>query len=112
LADDESKPPTDVAFIHGRTPDGEGLSLIRRREDRLEVGTARPLKDGVPLEGEVVTLKQRADAPLLYDVKVEYDARTQATQSTGHKGPPKVASDEYRANWDRIWKRDEAKLAN
>lgn len=111
---DEKKPPTDVALIHGRTPDGEGLQIIRRREDRIEVGAARPLKQGSPIHGEVVTLTPRKDAPWLCDVKVEFDARNEAPAEgrSSSGGPPKVASDEYRRNWDRIWKRDEPELAN
>jgi hypothetical protein len=39
----------DVALIHGKTPDGEGLRILRKREDRLELGAVRPLKEGMPI---------------------------------------------------------------
>lgn len=113
LEGDDKKPPTDVALIHGRTPDGEGLRIIRRREDRIELGAARPLKEGMPIQGEVVTLTPRAESPLLCDVKVEFDARPEAAREVrAAQGPPKVASEQYRTNWDLIWKRDEPELAN
>jgi hypothetical protein len=113
LEGDDKKPPTDVALIHGRTPDGEGLRIIRRREDRIELGAARPLKEGMPIQGEVVTLTPRPESPLLCDVKVEFDARPEAAREVrAAQGPPKVASEQYRTNWDLIWKRDEPELAN
>jgi hypothetical protein len=113
LEGDDKKPPTDVALIHGRTPDGEGLRIIRRREDRIELGAARPLKEGMPIQGEVVTLTPRAESPLLCDVKVEFDARPESAREVrAAQGPPKVASEQYRTNWDLIWKRDEPELAN
>lgn len=109
----EKKPPTDVALIHGKTPDGEGLHIIRRRDDRIEFGAVRPLKEGAPIHGEVVTLMPRKDAPWVCDVKVEFDGRSEAArEGRSSAGPPKVASDEYRRNWDRIWKRDEPELVN
>lgn len=114
LEGDVKKPPADVALIHGRTPDGEGLHIIRRRDDRIELGAARPLKQGAPIQGEVVTLTPRKDTPWLCDVKVEFDGRSEAAREgrSSSAGPPKVASDEYRRNWDRIWKRDEQDLFN
>lgn len=114
LEGDDKKPPTDVALIHGRTPDGEGLHIIRRREDRIELGSARPLKQGAPIHGEVVTLTPRKDNPWLCDVKVEFDGRSEAAREarSSSDGPPKVASAEYRRNWDLIWKRDETDAVN
>jgi hypothetical protein len=57
----------DVALIHGRTADGEGLRILRQREERLELGEVRPLKEGRPIQGEVVSLKPRPNFPLLCD---------------------------------------------
>jgi hypothetical protein len=104
----------DVALIHGKTPDGEGLRIIRKREDRLELGAVRPLKEGTPITGEVVTLTPRPDFPLLCDVKVEVAAPNAGTDvATTRHGPAQVATDQYRENWDRIWTRPgKAELAN
>jgi hypothetical protein len=105
---------SDVALIHGKTADGEGLRIIRRRDDRIELGAVRPLKEGAPLVGEVVTLTPRPDQPLLCDVKVEYapDARTDTAPPSRH-GPAQVATDSYRENWDRIWpQKREPSLSN
>jgi hypothetical protein len=104
----------DVALIHGKTPDGEGLRILRKREDRLELGAVRPLKEGTPITGEVVTLTPRPEFPLLCDVKVEVAAQETSTDvaRTRH-GPAQVATDQYRENWDRIWTRPrKAELAN
>ena len=107
----------DVALIHGRTPDGEGLRIIRKRADRLEVGAVHPLKNGAPINGEVVSLKPRPEFPLLCDVKTELEAPEAAradTASRGRSGPPQVATDSYRENWDRIWNKSKPapELAN
>ncbi len=99
---------SDVALIHGKTADGEGLRIIRRRDDRIELGAVMPLKEGVPITGEVVTLTPRAESPLLCDVKVQYSspaARNDLAESSRH-GPAQVATDRYRENWDRIWTKE------
>lgn len=112
---DGQRDNTDVAIIHGRTPDGEGLQIIRKREDRIELGAVHPLKHGAPIAGEVVSLTPRPDCPLVCDVKTELAApQTQAdTAAPTRHGPAQVATDRYRENWDRIWKsREEPELPN
>jgi hypothetical protein len=115
MAKDEQAPsadsdgPRDVALIHGVTEEGD-LRVVRQREDRLEFGAVRPLREGVPITGEVVRLTPRKEFPLLCDVKTEFKpaeptrdvAEPSAVQ---HKGPARVASKSYRNNWDLIWSR-------
>lgn len=101
----------DVALIHGVTPDGEGLQILRARGDRLEVGAIRPLREGAPITGEVVTLKPRPNFPALCDVETHFkppadDARARREPELAaapRTGPAQVATDEYRRNWDAIW---------
>jgi len=97
--------PRDVALIVDRTEDHEGFQILRQRSaDRsVEVGTLRPLREGKPIDGEVVTLKPRRDLPFVYDVKVEL-AQPESRRATSD-GPVQVASDEYRRGWDAIWGR-------
>ena len=92
--------PKDIALIVDRTEDREGFQVLRRRgEDQpIELGTLRPLRDGKPIEGEVVSLRPREDHPFVCDVHTELDAR-RATAA----GPAQVASDDYRKGWDTIW---------
>ncbi len=100
----------DVALIHGVTPDG-GLQILRARENRLELGAVRPLREGVPITGEVVKLRPRENCPALCDVEVQLAAPQQhndrqvAETSAARSGPAQVATDEYRKNWDAIWSR-------
>ncbi|MEO8904439.1 MAG: hypothetical protein ABI488_18860 [Polyangiaceae bacterium] len=121
----ESQVPSqalDVALIHGVTPDGEGLQILRARENRLELGALRPLREGAPITGEVVTLRPRPNAPALCDVEVHVkapeaaptDDRQVPRAALAHPGPAQVATDEYRRNWDSIWSRpaDKSKLVN
>jgi hypothetical protein len=116
----------DVALIHGVTSDGEGLKILRARGDRVELGAVRPLRDGAPITGEVVTLRPRANFPALCDVETHYkpaegmsdtprDTRRGEREEPApsavvqRTGPAQVATDEYRRNWDAIWNRSDAK---
>jgi hypothetical protein len=102
----------DVALIHGVSADG-AVHVIRRRGERLEAGALRPVREGVPLTGELVSLTPRESCPLLCDVQVHYappkaaevEAKPSAASSKplGRKGPAQVATDTYRDNWDSIW---------
>jgi hypothetical protein len=111
--------PPDVALIHGVTPDG-GFQILRARENRLELGAVRPLREGVPITGEVVRLRPRENCPLLCDVEVELpakelpkDRQVPALEASARSGPAQVATDQYRKNWDAIWSHAPSpKLAN
>jgi hypothetical protein len=103
-------PAPDVALIHGVTPDGAGLQVLRARENRLEVGAIRPLREGAPITGEVVTLRPRPNFPALCDVETHFkppaapsNDRQVPSAALAHAGPAQVATDEYRRNWDAIW---------
>jgi hypothetical protein len=90
-------------MLAGKTDDGEGAQVVRARPGRVEAGEVRPMKEGRPLgSGEVVRLEQRKDAPALFDVHVEHVVKP-VTKPTAHNGPPQVATDEYRASWDRTF---------
>ena len=100
--------------MHGPTPDGCGVNVLRAREERLEVGTMRPLKEGRPIHGEVVKLTPRPEFPLLFEAHTEFSAEPGGAEPASKKaaeapraavGPAQVASESYRRNWDAIWKR-------
>ena len=95
----------DVAMIVDRTEDNEGFQILRRRGDEgpVELGTMRPLREGKPIDGEVVTLRQRRDLPFLYDVKTQL-ADPEPRRATSD-GPAQVATEGYRRGWDAIWGR-------
>ena len=114
----ESESPRDVAIVYGVTPDERGLEVIRRREQAIELGTMRPLREGSPIHGEVVKLAPRADCPIAFDVHVEVPApkRTQVARgdesATPRGRPAQVASDRYREGWDAIWNRPHKNVVN
>ena len=98
----------DVVLIHGPSPDGKGLAVLRHRENRVEQALVMPIEHGKPIHGEIVTLKPRREFPLLCDVTVEYSpadaSKALPSENRGlTKGPRQVATDEYRTNWDRIF---------
>jgi hypothetical protein len=108
---------SDVVLIRGVTEDGKGLEVLRARDERLEIGQVRPLEEGKPLAGDVVRLRPRPEAPFLCDVEtqvrvpsVHTEKRTRPSperaplaETRRSSGPPQVASDAYRKNWDAIW---------
>ena len=99
--DQPTVPVGDVAFVLGR--DVNGTHILRRRsaEAPVEAGVLRPLREGKPIDGEVVTLTPRSEGPLLFDVKSELpDPR--APRPAGD-GPAQVATDAYRKGWEAIW---------
>jgi hypothetical protein len=99
----------DVALVHRVTPDGT-VHVIRRRGDQLEAGSLQPLREGAPIQGEVLSLRPRENFPMLCDVDVLYTppavakpAAPSAPRQALRKGPAQVATNEYRDNWDFIW---------
>jgi len=95
------RPVGDVAIVFGQ--DEHGTHILRRRseESPLEAGLLRPLREGKPIDGEVVRLTPRREAPMLFDVKTELeDPRGPRPTS---EGPAQVASDAYRRGWDAVW---------
>src|ERR1700704_4158755 len=97
----------DLGLVHGRTKDGTGLGVLRARDERLEMGTMRPLEEGKPIHGEVVKLTPRPEMPLLFDAETQFVApdaslakSTPENTAAAGAGPPQVASDTYRRNWD------------
>ncbi|HEY0709631.1 MAG TPA: hypothetical protein VGG33_22660 [Polyangia bacterium] len=95
---------SDVAMVLDRTEDSDGYRVLRHRaaENRIELGTLRPLKEGRPIDGEVISLQQREDHAFLYDVKTELADPSPARRLTSD-GPAQIATEEYRRGWDAIW---------
>ena len=94
-------PTGDVALVFGKNE--QGVHILRRRDENapIEAGLLQPLVEGRPITGELISMKQREDAPFLYDVKSELPASE--GQETRSPGPSQVATDSYRKGWDAIW---------
>jgi hypothetical protein len=99
----EAPPVHDIALVVAR--DEEGVHILRRRseESPVEMGLLKPLREGKPITGEVVTLKQREDMPIFYDVRSEYSGSEQPESREPGDGPAQVTSDAYRRGWDAVW---------
>ena len=96
------EPAQDVVYLHSPTEDGDGVRVLRARHGKVEVGEVRPIAEGKPLSGEIVTLRPRDDAPRVCDVKVEYTPEP-AARAEGATGPAQVATAKYRDNWEAIF---------
>ena len=96
---DAPKPDrTDVALITGPTDDNKGARIVRLKDDEVTVGEVRALEEGKPIQGEVLKLTPRKDNANVCDVAVVMEAPKRAS-----KGPAKVATESYRANWDKVF---------
>lgn len=103
MSEDGKRKDQDVVLLHRPTADGEGVHALRARRNRLELAEIRPLKEGQPiLAGEVARLKPREEMPFVCDVEVVYEA-PRPPASSAHAGPPRISSETYRRNWDRVF---------
>jgi hypothetical protein len=113
----------DVVLLHSPAESGEGIRVVRKRDDSIELGELRPMREGQPIHGEVVRLTQREEHALLFDCEVvvpsqaRKEAKAQAPEAEAkreeprereptamqHKGPPRVTSDAYRGGWELIF---------
>jgi hypothetical protein len=99
-------PKTDVVLLGPPTADGEGVHVLRARDEQLETGELRALQEGRPISGEVVTLAPRKENPRICDVKESVSTNAlPAKASPKTKGPPQVATQAYRENWDEVFAR-------
>lgn len=93
----------DVVVLGPPTADGDGVHVLRARDERLEAGELRTLREGKPIQGEIVSLAPRKDNPQVCDVKDSWSPPAGATFEGTRKGPAQVASDTYRERWDEIF---------
>ena len=94
-------PPSEAGdrlFVYSRT-ERETYKVLRSRADRIEMGELASLKEGRPIQGEVVKLSPIEGRNNLYDVEVLVDSREKS--STGR--PAQVANAAYRRNWEAIF---------
>jgi len=89
----EARRLKDGEPIHG---DLVGNPLFKQLKKGGEIVEARRLKDGEPIHGDLVSLHQTPLSPLVFGSHVEYSV------PTGHKGPARVSSPQYRSNYDEI----------
>ncbi len=104
---DEPEQDSDVVYLHSPTDDGDGVRVVRARQGKVEMGEVRPIAEGKPLSGEIVSLRPREGSPRVCDVKVEYaktdDAKPASASGSAAKGPAQVATTTYRDNWESIF---------
>ncbi len=97
----------DVVVVVGKATDGPGVQVLRKRQEEVTLAEIRPMKDGTPIQGEVVRLHPRREENNVFDVESVYVPP--AAEKPAGTGPAKVASDSYREGWDRIFSSAKAK---
>ncbi|HVJ91267.1 MAG TPA: hypothetical protein VM580_15795 [Labilithrix sp.] len=108
-SDDKGSPggeKNDVVVLGPPTADGNGVHVLRARDERIEAGELRNLEEGRSITGEIVTLAPRADNPRVCDVKESYAPNAAgAPPAAKTKGPAQVATQAYRDNWEEVFAR-------
>lgn len=103
MDDDAPKPEAkkDVVLLGPPTADGDGVHVLRARDEKLEAGELRALVEGRPVVGEIVSLAPRKDEPRICDVKESWKPPPAAS----HKGPAQVATEAYREGWSAVFEK-------
>jgi hypothetical protein len=64
---ESEKKPTDVLLLQGPTEDGAGVRVLRARQEHVELGELRTIREGQSITGgEVVRLHAREGSRALY----------------------------------------------
>ncbi len=109
MADEPAKPDgKDVVVLGPPTADGDGVHVLRARDERVEAGELRTLKEGKPVVGEVVKLEPRKDDPRVCDVRESWKPPAAPAPPPPKKGPAQVASQAYREGWAQIFDKSKA----
>ena len=97
---EEATEAADVAMVYGK--DEHGVHVLRRRsaDAPVEAGVLQPLIEGRPITEEVIALRPRADAPLVFDVSTVLERPTSRAPGDG---PSQVATDSYRKGWETVF---------
>ena len=104
--DPASSPSRDLVLDGDRVNETGGYRVLRKREDRLEVGELRNLQEGKPITGEVVRLQPLEQHPRVFECETLHETSPQAGHEASHEarqGPPQVATAAYRKNWEHIF---------
>jgi hypothetical protein len=101
----ESEPPAaaapkDLVLVGDRVSESGGYRVLRQREDRLEVGELRAMREGKPLTGEVVRLHPTERHERVFECETLHEVEPTAKATPG---PAQIATDKYRHNWDQIF---------
>ncbi len=103
MSDAPPKPESkDVVVLGPPTADGDGVHVLRARNEKVEAGELRALEEGKPVVGEIVSLEPRKDDPRVCDVR---DSWKPPAPAPAKKGPAQVASQAYRDGWKQIFEK-------
>jgi len=103
MTDNPKKKSEDVAVVLGPSADGFRVVRIKgdpEHPDSVAAGIVRPMVPGQGTMGECVTLKQRGVSPV-FDIETFAE---RAPTGSDRGGPAQVATDAYRAGWERVFK--------
>jgi len=88
-----------VVILEPLSADGESKAvLVDEAGEVREAGMVATLKEGQPIHGDELMAISPTANPSVYDVQSRMSLK-----GNGSKGPPKVATQEYRNNYDQIF---------
>lgn len=70
MSESNERDRKDIVLLHSPTESGDGIRVIRQRDDSIEVGELRAMREGQPIHGDVVRLTPREDHARLFDCEV------------------------------------------
>lgn len=76
----------------------ETKAVMVKEDGTQEVGLVRAMEEGKPIHGDEIMTLSPTTHPLVYGVNERISLK-----NGGSKGPPKVATREYRKNYDQIF---------
>jgi hypothetical protein len=93
----------DIAFLGPETPTGRRVVRMRGTQENPEVslGELRPIKEGEPIYGDVVSLHRRGNSDVCtVETVIEHPLKAKPREA---HGPAMVATEAYRDGWDRVF---------
>lgn len=96
----DKKPEMLPLAVSGR---GDVLGLVRD-EHGVRPTTFKPIEEGKPILGDLVTFQPREGSPIV-DLEVTRMPGVPRPEETHRGGPARVTTDAYRDGWERVFGR-------
>jgi len=103
----EKKKKRDLLIRH---PENANAVIRVKATGEVSIGKLEKPAEGEPISNEVIAVHETPMSPMVNECETIFDPDEYAVSSEG--GPPKVNSDSYRSNWERIFGKPDDALLN